>query len=408
MRSSSIVVSDPAVVLPGRGPRGPTRINDRADTYLGLSLRPPPSAPRSINAALFGASSKETNPRTSNVQHTTKVPFLHHHLFPFPLILHRRGSCDADTRRVWFANSTSTHLGFAHVVVDRPGNYGLTHVPQIATPHRQRCSVVVCGPFAYSPPSFKAAVTGAETRRLGSQAIPADSPYLPIQPESLLVLVRVGGVDCTNGHAAVARRCKAASTGSASKKEDVLQPKKPAPAPTEIIVLDSDTDSEVEVVVAKKRKLVAGSSIEFVHGDGELTPRPAKRVSLPPAELSFGKPTLLLVDPCRAESQSPDEGVQAEASVVYEDDWGTGDDEMRAEEEETDETSPIDDVASLVCPLCQLSLSDLSETARQSHVNACLDADSAPPKAGPSKLKPLSTLPVPCGQPSKNNAFWFS
>ncbi|KAF7308326.1 DNA cross-link repair protein PSO2/SNM1 [Mycena chlorophos] len=174
--------------------------------------------------------------------------------------------------------------------------------------------------------------------------------------------------------------------------------KQPKKAPTEIIVLDSDTDSEVEVVVAKKRKLVAGSSIEFVEG----TPRPVKRVSLPPAELSFGKPTLLLVDPCPSR-QSPDD--QAETSVVYEEDWGTGDDEMRAEEEETDESSPIDDGASLVCPLCQLSLSDLSETARQSHVNACLDADSAPPKAGPSKLKPLSTLPVPCAQPSKNNAF---
>ncbi|KAF7308322.1 DNA cross-link repair protein PSO2/SNM1 [Mycena chlorophos] len=182
------------------------------------------------------------------------------------------------------------------------------------------------------------------------------------------------------------------------------QPKKPASAPTEIIVLDSDTDSEVEGVVAKKRKLVAGSSIEFVDSDGEGTPRPPRRVSLPPAELSVGKPTLLLVDPCPSR-QSPDEGVQPETSVVYEDDWGTGDDEMRAEEEETDESSPIDDVASLVCPLCQLSLSDLSETARQSHVNACLDADSAPPKAGPSKLKPLSTLPVPCAQPSKNNAF---
>ncbi|KAF7308323.1 hypothetical protein HMN09_00680400 [Mycena chlorophos] len=157
MRSSSIVVSDPAVVLPGRGPRRPTRINDLADTVEPrTSTRRAPKNPR-------GA--------FRNIEQRNEPTYLERPAY-------HQGIVRATSTRGGFGSQPSpahTHLGLAHVVVAR--------------------------------------------RRLESQAIPADAPYLPIQHESLLVVLTVGGIDCTNGHAVAVRGCRAASTGSASNKK---------------------------------------------------------------------------------------------------------------------------------------------------------------------------------------------
>ncbi|KAF7309980.1 DNA cross-link repair protein PSO2/SNM1 [Mycena indigotica] len=186
--------------------------------------------------------------------------------------------------------------------------------------------------------------------------------------------------------------------------------KQPTSAPKEVIVIDSDTDTDSDIeVFPKKRKLLSGSSVEIVGNSS----KPTKRVSLPsvPA-LSFGQPTLLLSDaPCPsllhpADDEATEESTKFNEAAVYEEDWGTGDDEIGVADNEEEDPSAIDDIASLVCPLCQLSLSSLSELDRQSHVNSCLDAASAQPQAGPSELKPLSAIPIPnaCA-PSKNDAF---
>ncbi|KAF7309001.1 DNA cross-link repair protein PSO2/SNM1 [Mycena kentingensis (nom. inval.)] len=195
---------------------------------------------------------------------------------------------------------------------------------------------------------------------------------------------------------------KAAST----TLRDYFNKAKPKPvvrASTEIIVVDSDSDGDVEVV-PKKRKLDHSSSV--VH-------KPNKRVSLPPPPAhTFGKPTTLLLpevsiscpplaSKSRANSMDDNECPSPTETVAFDEDWGAGDDEMG--EEEDDATPILDDIEALVCPLCQLSLGPLPESDRQTHVNACLDANSAPaPKAGPSKLKPLSSLPFPR---SCSNAF---
>ncbi|KAF7370359.1 DNA cross-link repair protein PSO2/SNM1 [Mycena sanguinolenta] len=230
--------------------------------------------------------------------------------------------------------------------------------------------------------------------------------------------------------------------------------RKSAPDPKEVIVIDPDSDEEVEVIRSVQNKRRRGSETS---SDVEVLPdKPIKRVntvaSAPPTPaLAFGKPSALLVPKSEPSTRpkpiapslsfgapstllggpTPDttggtslfgkpssvllpagqpnddcpsppvaELADAPIDLSSEDDWGMGDDELVVEPDDDDDVTQIDEPAAreeYLCPLCRKVLDELSDTERESHVNACLDAESAGAEAGPSKdpLKPLSSLPVP-------------
>ncbi|KAF7356369.1 DNA cross-link repair protein PSO2/SNM1 [Mycena venus] len=239
---------------------------------------------------------------------------------------------------------------------------------------------------------------------------------------------------------------KKSTPSTSDKRKSVHNPK-------EIIIIDSDSDVEVEVVstVQKKRRRSGSSS------DVEVLPNtPIKRVntaaSAPPAlpeptlsfgrpsallisksessvSLSFGSPSTLLGGPaptvstllfgnpsslllgnCPSPNGTELEADDAPMDFGGDDEWGMGDDEMgvNPDDDDDDGSMQIDDPGSVEvysCPLCQKVLDDLSETEREGHVNACLDASSGA-EPGPFKappLKPLSSLPVPSALGHKSN-----
>ncbi|KAJ6620554.1 DNA repair metallo-beta-lactamase-domain-containing protein [Mycena sp. CBHHK59/15] len=237
--------------------------------------------------------------------------------------------------------------------------------------------------------------------------------------------------------------------------------------PREIIVIDSDSDDAEVVSVStapkKRRRRGSSSDVEFVQcapvkrANGA---RPVPRQSLSVATLSFGQPSALLgsdshssvprttpilsfgapssllggpgmpavaaaASPLpifgeppsllgpRASSSAdecpspPDAAPEMDMNVDFgaDDEWGMGDDEMAANLDDEGEATQLDEPEISPCPVCQTTLGQLSESERQDHVNACLDADFKP---GPSKppLKPLSSLQIPdvCGSgPPKGN-----
>jgi hypothetical protein len=197
-----------------------------------------------------------------------------------------------------------------------------------------------------------------------------------------------------------------------SSKKPITPSKKATPSKSdrrkseskEIIVIDSDSDAEVEVAsttVQRKRRRSESSS------DIELLPNgPIKRVNTVVSEpaLNFGQPALLM---CKAESAiatpslsfgapspllggplpdaAPGAGTSlfgspsllllgqsddcpspaaTDAEVEGDDEWGMGDDEIIfIPDDEDDDTTQIDEPPeAYLCPLCQKSLDELSET----------------------------------------------
>ncbi|KAJ7091501.1 DNA cross-link repair protein pso2/snm1 [Mycena belliarum] len=243
-------------------------------------------------------------------------------------------------------------------------------------------------------------------------------------------------------------------TPLASKLSKQLTPgtSRAKPKPTydfkDVIVIDSDSDVEVQVVRSapkKRRRSASSSDVELVGC------APSKRVSAvvsaPPAlpriapnpMMSFGNPSALLAAPGSSAIPSlsfgPPSALLGGPSISAptvsdgplafgkptsllsrrddvcppvlmnlegEDDWGMGDDEMVDSPDNDDgeevsfelEESAVIQISS--CPLCEKALGELSETDRQSHVNACLDAIPGS-KPGPSNafLRPLSSFLVP-------------
>ncbi|KAJ6539486.1 DNA repair metallo-beta-lactamase-domain-containing protein [Mycena capillaripes] len=257
---------------------------------------------------------------------------------------------------------------------------------------------------------------------------------------------------------------KQPTTPKSFKKSTPSAGDKRKSVPQEIIVIDSDSDVEVEVVptIPKKRgrsgsssdvELLPSGSIKRVNTVASAPPIPGEPMlsfggpsallsessvllEAPTPSLSFGAPSALLGGPAASTTaslfgapsllsvedsvSSRDDGcpspimTEVNADMDFqggEDDWGMGDDEMGADpDDDDDENTQIDepeDLAVSSCPLCQKILDELSETEREGHVNACLDADpGAEPGSSKLPLKPLSSLPVPSAlapRPLKSN-----
>ncbi|KAJ7105479.1 DNA cross-link repair protein pso2/snm1 [Mycena crocata] len=250
---------------------------------------------------------------------------------------------------------------------------------------------------------------------------------------------------------------KSTATAKPKRRSSTLDSK-------EVIVIDSDSDVEVAVgssVQKKRRHSESSSDVELVQcapikrvKAAETSPRAVLKIAAEPT-LSFGKPSNLLASTSKRPaipslSFGPPStllgGPSVDALLAFgkptsvlgrdssslivacpspavrgmgmdEDEWGMGDDEMMVNPDDEDEFTQIDEPVIMqpsLCPLCQKPLAQLSDTDRQDHVNACLDADSVSlSTAGPSKtaLKPLSSLPVPAAcdsVPRKNGGNAFS